>query len=479
VIEVGMVIGGRLRIDQVLGAGGMGVVAAATHLELGNRVAVKVLRDELAQSPTLVERFIREARAVVALRTEHVCRVLDVGRLESGAPYIMMELLDGTDLARAIAQRPLPVPIAVEYMVQACVALAEAHAAGVVHRDLKPANLFVTRRRDGGALVKVLDFGIAKALTAEAQLTHGSGMLGSPGFTSPEQLQSPRDVDHRTDIWALGVTLYQLVSGRHPFFAANAMEIALKVASERPAPLDVDPQLSAVIFRCLEKDRERRYPDVRALVADLARFGGPGAVRAASELGQIGTPAPIAPSGPMIPPTAMTTATAHPPTARPQSVAPAAAPSRGWIWLALAVLVAGGAIVAAIVATHRPSTAAAPARDAVVARDAAPVADAPAPPPDAAVADAPPPDASPVDAGKQATIPNMADPKNFPHLDDMKKACRQAVGNPQMLAISPDYVVYCECVLGDAAKAKELSKKLTPEHMAKLVNGCKLFGVDL
>src|SRR5439155_4042893 len=128
----------------------------------------------------------------------------DVGWLESGAPYIMMEMLEGTDLARATAHRPLPVTIAVEYIVQACAALAEAHAAGIVHRDLKPANLFVTRRPDGGPLIKVLDFGIAKAMTSDAHLTQTTGLLGSPGYMSPEQLQSARDVDARTDIWALG-----------------------------------------------------------------------------------------------------------------------------------------------------------------------------------------------------------------------------------------------------------------------------------
>jgi len=251
VISVGEVIGGRLRIDHIVGEGGMGVVAAATHLELGHRVAVKVLRDELAANPTIVERFIREARAVVGLRTEHVCRVLDVGRQPSGAPYIVMEMLDGSDLARAIAQRPLPVTTAVEYVMQACVALAEAHHAGIIHRDLKPANLFVTRRPDGGPCVKVLDFGIAKAVDAGAHLTHTTGAMGSPGYMSPEQLQSARDVDQRTDIWALGVTLYQLISGRLPFWSPTLAEVAIKIATEPPAPLDygLDPALGAVISR--------------------------------------------------------------------------------------------------------------------------------------------------------------------------------------------------------------------------------------
>jgi eukaryotic-like serine/threonine-protein kinase len=246
----------------------MGIVASATHLELGNQVAVKFLRDEYAQNPTIVERFIREARAVVTLRTEHVCRVIDVGRLDSGAPYIVMEMLHGADLSQAIAKRPLPVTTAVDYIMQACVALAEAHSHGIVHRDIKPANLFVTRRPDGGPLVKVLDFGIAKAMDNHGPaLTHTSGMMGSPGYMSPEQLMSARDVDLRTDIWALGVTLYQLVSGTMPFAAPTITEIAIKVAADTPPPLAVDPGLSRVIFRCLEKAPAARYGSRAATAA--------------------------------------------------------------------------------------------------------------------------------------------------------------------------------------------------------------------
>ncbi len=292
-LTVGSVIGGRFRIDQVLGAGGMGIVVAATHTELGNRVAIKFMRDEKLRSAEAVERFIREARAVVKLRTEHVCRVYDVARLDTGAPYIVMELLQGVDLARTIASRPLPSTIAVEYVMQAAVALAEAHAAGIVHRDLKPANLFVTRRHDGGPLVKVLDFGIAKALTeSDSRLTRTRAMLGSPGYISPEQLDSPRDVDGRSDIWALGVTLYQLLSGRLPFWGKNPTEIAVKIAAEDPPPLEVDPPLAAVVLRCLEKSPDDRYQDVAALAADLKPFGGPRARKIVAAIAQT-TSAPI------------------------------------------------------------------------------------------------------------------------------------------------------------------------------------------
>jgi serine/threonine-protein kinase len=337
-LAVGSVIGGRFRIEEVLGTGGMGIVVAATHLELGSRVAIKFMRDEKLAGAGAVaaERFIREARAVVKLRTEHVCRVFDVARLDSGAPYIVMELLAGVDLARTIAQRPLPATIAVEYIMQAAVALAEAHAQGIVHRDLKPANLFVTRRRDGGPLVKVLDFGIAKALTeSDSRLTQTRAMLGSPGYMSPEQLDSPRDVDGRTDIWALGVTLYQLLSGRLPFWGRNQTEIAVKIAAESPPPLEVDQRLAAVVMRCLEKSCDDRYQDVAALAAELRPFGGPRARRIVAAIAQA-TREPAAPPGELTPqslhvvpagPTAVTLATGIG-TAASVAASVAAGPSR-------------------------------------------------------------------------------------------------------------------------------------------------------
>jgi serine/threonine-protein kinase len=276
VATVGSVIGGRFRVDQFLGFGGMGLVVAATHLELGHRVAIKFLRNEMAANPTVVERFLREARAAVQLRTEHVCRVSDVGHTDSGAPYMVMELLEGNDLGKVVAKQPLPMTVAAEYLLQACVGIAEAHATGIVHRDLKPANLFVTRRPGGGPLIKVLDFGIAKALSeASSQLTHSSSMLGSPAYISPEQLHSARDVDARADIWSLGATLYQLLSARLPFARPNVTEMAVRILTEAPDPLDIDPALRAVVMRCLEKQPAQRYADVAALAADLAPFGGP------------------------------------------------------------------------------------------------------------------------------------------------------------------------------------------------------------
>ncbi|MFT3694945.1 MAG: serine/threonine-protein kinase [Kofleriaceae bacterium] len=301
-IVVGGIVGGRFRIEQILGVGGMGVVVAATHVELGNQVAIKFMRDEMVSSPTLVDRFIREARAVVRLETDHVCRVIDVARTDAGSPYIVMEHLQGTDLARVVIRQALPLTLAVEYVLQACVALAQAHAMGIVHRDLKPANLFLTRRRDGGALIKVLDFGIAKALEdTAANLTHTRIMMGSPGYTAPEQLESAKDVDARADIWALGVTLYELLARRTPFPAKTAPEIAVKIQHEAPVPLDVDPTVRAVIWRCLEKRKEARFGSVAELATALMPFGGPsaraivGQIHGVARTSQpIAVPAPVA-----------------------------------------------------------------------------------------------------------------------------------------------------------------------------------------
>ena len=272
VLKVGEVIGGRFRIDRVIGIGGFGEVAAATHLELRQSVALKIMKDELVGDTEIIERFLREARAVAVLRTDHVCRVLDVARTESGTPYIVMDLLEGTDVGGMLRQAPLPVATAVDFVVQACVALAEAHPRGIVHRDLKPPNLFVTRRVDGSSLVKVLDFGVAKAAD-ELRLTHSMAMLGSPQYMSPEQLTTPRDVDARTDIWSLGVTLYQMISGRLPFPSAQIGELAVMITTEPPRPIDIEPGLRAVIMRCLEKERSARFVDVAALAAALAPFG--------------------------------------------------------------------------------------------------------------------------------------------------------------------------------------------------------------
>jgi serine/threonine protein kinase/tetratricopeptide (TPR) repeat protein len=275
-LEVGTILGGRFRVEYVLGAGGMGTVVAARNVQLDQKVAIKVLQDRFASDREAVERLLREARVVAKLRGEHVCRVIDVGELDSGAPFVVMELLKGRDLARIFADGLLPVATAVGHVVQACLGIAEAHAHGIIHRDLKAANLFVTRSLDGAPLVKILDFGVAKSSAdVAAALTPSDEMLGTPSYMAPEQLRSTRDVDARADIWALGVILYQAIVGRLPFPATSSAEVVAKIATEPPEPFDAPVALRDAILRCLEKEPSARYGDVAELAAAIAPFGTP------------------------------------------------------------------------------------------------------------------------------------------------------------------------------------------------------------
>ena len=280
-VSVGEVLAGKYKVEKILGMGGMGVVVAATHLDLREVRAVKLIRPDVASDQS-VERFLREARAVVRLRSEHVAEVYDVGRLESGAPYIVMELLDGQDLSAMLKARgPFPIEEAILYVTQACHALAEAHGMGIVHRDLKPGNLFLTRRSDGSACIKVLDFGISKDTKPERpdpEMTGAKDLVGSPLYMSPEQMRSARKVDPRADVWALGAILYKLLTGRAPFHAPTVPEIfALTLAKDalRPSALrhEITSELDAVILRCLDKQLQNRYPTATELGAALVPFG--------------------------------------------------------------------------------------------------------------------------------------------------------------------------------------------------------------
>jgi serine/threonine-protein kinase len=506
VVTAGTTIGGRFRVDHLLGAGGMGIVVAATHLELGHRVAIKLLRDEVAASPTAVERFLREARSVVQLRTEHVCRVIDVGRLDTGAPYIVMELLDGSDLGRVVAKQPLPVATAVEYVLQACVALAEAHAAGIVHRDLKPANLFVTRRADGGPLIKVLDFGIAKALSETgAQLTHSHSVLGSPGYISPEQLYSARDVDVRTDIWALGVTLYQLLSARLPFYRENATEMAVRIATEDPDPLEVVAPLGAAVLRCLAKQPADRYPDVAALATDLVPFGGPSARSIAASVHQVaGARALPSVPLPVVDRSAITAASiAQDPAAGPADRGPTdrdpVAPVRRRRWLVAPVLVLGiaGAAVLGGQRSDVPGGVAMVPGAAMLPGDAA--SEPPVTPPDAvaiddaAVRDAGPrrvaPAQAPHPAAPPATRPRRTARAAFPrtvaeamaqNAQRRNQACLQ-MSRPEMTdPVPPVMVVFCACELKDAARARTaFARLMTLRERGIVRDHCTKQGIKL
>jgi eukaryotic-like serine/threonine-protein kinase len=275
VYKPGTVLDGKYRVEGMLGRGGMGVVVAAEHVELRTRVALKFLADKYVEDPSVTERFMREARACAQLRSEHICRVSDVGRLDNGVPYIVMELLTGRDLAKELRDRvTLDVATAADYVVQACDAIIEAHAAQIVHRDLKPSNLFLTERRDGSPLIKVLDFGVAKAQSDnDNSLTSTDSVVGSPNYMSPEQLRSSKAVDARSDIWSLGVILHELVAGRPPFTGETVVDLAVRISHEPPElPTGVPPELAAIIARCLQKDPSSRYQKVTDLVTALAPF---------------------------------------------------------------------------------------------------------------------------------------------------------------------------------------------------------------
>ncbi|WP_441286140.1 protein kinase domain-containing protein [Sorangium sp. KYC3313] len=290
-IAPGDVLLGKYRVESVLGRGAMGLVVAARHLALDERVAIKVLLPKYVRDPEILQRFLREGRAAVRVRSQHVVRVADVGALESGAPYMVMDHLEGRDLAAVLAESGrLAVPVAVELVLQVCEALAEAHAQGIVHRDVKPSNLFVTRNADGSPCVKVLDFGISKMTHAEDHaLTRVGGVLGSPLYMSPEQLRSSSDVDGRADIYSLGVVLFELLTGRTPFFARELAQLVYLVTQgepQRPRALrpDLPEPLEQVILAAIARDRDRRFPTVADLALPLVPFAPPHARAAAERL---------------------------------------------------------------------------------------------------------------------------------------------------------------------------------------------------
>jgi serine/threonine-protein kinase len=274
-ISVGQVFQGKYRVDAILGHGGMGVVAECTHLALNERVAIKMLRQDVLLDQDAKARFLREAQAAVKLKSEYVARVSDVGTFENGVPYMVMEFLEGLDLGELLKQRGvMPVQWAVELMLQTAEALSEAHALGIVHRDVKPTNLFVTWRPDGSALIKVLDFGISKsAAGTDMQLTQTQSLLGTPAYMSPEQMRSARLVDTRTDIWSLGTVFYEALEGHRPFEAESFSEMCVKVAVDPPAPMRNAPAgLQQVILRCLAKAPEQRYMSMAEFARDLVPY---------------------------------------------------------------------------------------------------------------------------------------------------------------------------------------------------------------
>jgi serine/threonine protein kinase len=383
-VVIGDVIAGKYVVERIIGEGGMGVVLAARHLELEQRVAIKFLLPEIAEQGMAAERFRREARAAARIRGQHICRVLDVGTLETGVPFMVMEYLEGCDLASELEQRGrLPCEEAIGYVLQACEALAEAHATGVIHRDLKPANLFLEACGDGSRRVKVLDFGVSKSLLdgtpgrGAAALTKTSSLVGSPLYMSPEQLDSARDVDARTDIWALGVVLYELIAGRTPFQGDSIPQLVTSVLHDPPRSLSdqdvkVPNGLEAVLWRALSKQRGVRYASVAEFVDALMPFAPPQALGTAGRVNRLlsaAEPLPAsslpnpAPANPARVAQAETPARAKPRDASgtPLSwVSSGGQPKRRRLWAGLIALVAIGLLAGGYVAYRGSSATAKP-----------------------------------------------------------------------------------------------------------------------
>ncbi len=299
-------LAGKYRVESVLGEGGMGSVYKATHLLVGESVALKLLRADLAVLPEASARFLREAKTAMRLKSENVARVLDVGTLDGGDPYIAIELLEGSDLGKRLDERgPLSSEEAVDLTLQACHALAEAHAAGVVHRDIKPANLFLTRDAVGRRVLKLLDFGISKLRDEATPITKTSAVMGSVPYMSPEQLESSKHVDERSDIYSLGVTLYELLTGTLPFEGETMPQVCASILKGRPVDIlerreGLPKELGSVVHRAFAPEPKDRPATVVALAASLLPFAS-GAGRAyAQRIPGIGVESPpsVPPPGP-------------------------------------------------------------------------------------------------------------------------------------------------------------------------------------
>jgi serine/threonine protein kinase len=274
-VAVGDLVAGKYQVERVIGEGGMGVVVSAMHVDLQERVAIKLMLPCLVGHPESAARFAREARATVKIKSEHVARLHDFGKLPDGSPFMVMEYLEGETLAAQLNRSdPIETSRAVDIVIQACAGVADAHRLGIIHRDLKPENLFLAETSDGRTVVKVLDFGISKADIATSPTTTEGGM-GTPAYAAPEQLRCAGDAGPTADVWSLGVVLFELLTGRLPFEAASFAEMCAAVLTQRPpTPRSLVPTLSAdleaVILRCLEVSPDLRYPGTISLARALA-----------------------------------------------------------------------------------------------------------------------------------------------------------------------------------------------------------------
>jgi serine/threonine protein kinase len=388
---VGQTLAGKYRVEKILGKGGMGLVLGARHIRLDEPVAIKVLRPAMMEVDGMVTRFLREARAASKIKSVHVVRVTDVDTLEDGAPYMVMEYLEGTDLSDLRKQKgSLAIVDAVGYVLEACEAIAEAHSLGIVHRDLKPSNLFLQERRDGRKVVKVLDFGISKLDGPGEQDTTKTGqMMGSPRYMSPEQMLSMRDVDPRSDVWSLGAILYEFLTGRPPFVAETTPRICALVLSSDPVlpsslRSDLPIELEHAVLRCLEKEPGRRFPNVAAFAEAITPFGP--TTRDSVPRLSMSHPAPLLPASHGAPPPSGTPipATWDAETKLESSPRKSTSPRRR---IVLVTALIGGVVVLgsliAIGATRRDSNAVAvgaPPGDTAVAPPAATIVVVPAEP---------------------------------------------------------------------------------------------------
>ncbi|HXX68004.1 MAG TPA: protein kinase [Polyangiaceae bacterium] len=280
----GDTLAGKYVLEAECGRGGLAVVFSAVQGELDRRVAIKMLLPEWANDPEVVERFVREGRAATCIKSEHVARVFDVGTQPNGAPYLVLEYLEGHNLDEIVRTwGPLPVPTAIDWLLQAAEAIAEAHAHGIVHRDLKPANLFLTQHADGTPCIKVIDFGLSKITSPRLSgpvdpLTQTTDIIGSPHYMAPEQLRSSQHADARTDLWALGVVLYEFLAGKPPFIGATLPELYATVLTQPVVALStvrphVPPAVEQAIMRCLQKEPEARFASIGDLARALAPYG--------------------------------------------------------------------------------------------------------------------------------------------------------------------------------------------------------------
>jgi serine/threonine protein kinase len=413
---IGQVLGTKYRVESVLGSGGMAIVLAAKHVTLGHSVAIKILKPEVASHPSQAARVLREARAAARLTSENATRVLDIGALDSGEPYIVMEHLMGSDLGRVLAERgPLAVSEAASYLVQACDAVAEAHAMDIVHRDLKPSNLFLTARRNGSPLVKLMDFGISKLVSAEPEesLTGTQDSLGTPHYMSPEQLMTSREVDARSDVWALGVILYRMLTGEYPFAGETTPAVHVAIASA-PAPRlrdrlpDAPEPIEALVFDCLVKSRTERLPSARAFAKVLLAYTDVDTQRRYAHLASVESAPAEAVAGSRVDVVTAPDPETH--AAWNTQRTTSASGRRSWT-VAGASTAAGVVLIGAFWAARRPSEppaqASAPPAEAVVS--AAPSAESSAPAP-AVPATAPRPSAS-VDAVATSAAPMRRQPR--------------------------------------------------------------------